>query len=525
MYKLLYSFILLLFASGTGFSSSLLRNFTYIPSFINTNQCFTAPAIQSPPNDSCPGIISISAETENGIAIPGWEYYLNRYTEGNSDFPNCYQQGSTTDAFIEACACQFNKVQNVALRKVDNPLNGVNTNDLVLISRHILGESSLTGFKVLAGDANTSGTLSSFDIVELKKMILGICQNLPASRSWIFIDKDIKERVLNSSNPFAVINSVNYGGHNEPNNSGGQVYSTIPQLNVLGGVNSNRYANEEFDEFAIPTTAQLDNKAQFIGFKVGDVNGDAIVNLSGQNKTRSTATLHFGTKTISGKAGQRLEIPVFATERSALNAWQLALQYDPTQIAIKNIKWPTELKQGALQVRGWNIPQAGELRVLWFDAVAAQAFAVGMPLFYVEVELLRNLDKGLNTLKIHPESIPSECYPADGAAISIDLEISALVPLVQVKMQDLDENPVFALSVYPNPSASVYRLNIEANVAAQVRLIIQDVLGKNWFEKAMDLAPGLNRIGSETLPALPPGQYVISLHTPNGVQSLRMRRN
>jgi hypothetical protein len=79
--------------------------------------------------------------------------------------------------------------------------------------------------------------------------------------------------------------------------------------------------------------------------------------------------------------------------------------------------------------------------------------------------------------------------------------------------------------VYPNPSASVYRLNIEANVAAQVRLIIQDVLGKNWFEKAMDLAPGLNRIGSETLPALPPGQYVISLHTPNGVQSLRMRRN
>ena len=525
MYKLLYSFILLLFASGTGFSSSFLRNFAYIPSCINTNQCLTAPAIQHPPNDSCPGIISISAETENGIAIPGWEYYLNRYTEGNSDFSNCYQQGSTTGAFVEVCVCQFNKVQNVALRKVDNHLNGINTNDLVLISRHILGTSSLTGFKVLAGDANTSGTLSSFDIVELKKMILGIYHNLPASRSWIFIDKDIKENILNSSNPFSVINSVNYGGHNEPNNSGGQVYSTIPQLNVLSGVNSNRYANEEFDEFAMPTIAQVDNKAQFIGFKVGDVNGDAIANLSDQNKTRSTATLHFGTKTMRGKAGQRLEIPVFTTERSALNAWQLALQYDPTQMVIKNIKWPTELKQGALQDRGWNIPQAGELRVLWFDAVNAQIMAVGTPLFYVEVELLRNLDRGLNTLKIHPESIPSECYPADGAAISIDLENSALVPLVQTKMQDLDENPVFALSVYPNPSTSVFRLNIEANVAAQVRLIIQDVLGKNWFEKALDLAPGLNRIGSETLPALPPGQYVISLHTPNGVQSLRMRRN
>jgi hypothetical protein len=79
--------------------------------------------------------------------------------------------------------------------------------------------------------------------------------------------------------------------------------------------------------------------------------------------------------------------------------------------------------------------------------------------------------------------------------------------------------------VYPNPSASIFRLNIEANVSAQAHLSIQDVLGKTWFDKSLDLVPGLNRIGSETLPALPLGQYVISLHAPNGVQSLRLIRN
>jgi hypothetical protein len=470
--------------------------------------------------------LSISAETENGDAIQGWEYYLNRYTEGNSDFPNCYQQGSTSGSSVVACPCQFSKVQNVALRKVDNPLNGVSTFDLVLISKHIQGISALSGFKLLSGDANTSGSLTSFDIVELRKLILGIYNNLPKARSWRFIDKELRPNIISSSNPYPLINPQN--GLNDDAflvTNGGTVYSTIPQVNILNGSYSNRYANEEFDEFALPTTAQEDNKAQFVGFKVGDVNGNAITSVSGQSETRSAATLHFGTKALTGKAGQRLEIPVFTTERSALNAWQLALQFDATQMVVKNIKWPTELKQGALQDRGWNIPVPGELRVLWFDAVDARTFDVGTPLFYVQVELLRNLDRGLNTLKIHPESIPSEVYAVNGEPISVDLEISEIVPLVQSKIQDLDEKPVFALSVYPNPSASIFRLNIEANVVAQAQLSIQDVLGKTWFDKSLDLVPGLNRIGSEALPLLPAGQYVISLHTPNGVQSLRMRRN
>jgi hypothetical protein len=495
-----------------------------------SNQCLTSTESQftesNPADDFCTGSLSISAETENGGAITGWEYYLNRYTEGNTDFPNCYQQGSTSGSAVVACPCQFNKVQNVALRKVDNPLNGVSTFDLVLISKHIQGISALSGFKILAGDANTSGSLTSFDIVELRKLILGIYNYLPKARSWRFIDKELKSSIISSSNPFPLINPQN--GLSDDNllvTNGGTVYPTIPQITVLTDIYSNRYANEEFDEFALPTTVQEDNKAQFVAFKVGDVNGDANASFSGQSEARSATTLHFGTKALTGKAGERLEIPVFTTERSVLNAWQLALHYDPTQMVVKNIKWPTELKQGALQDRGWNIPQAGELRVLWFDAVNAPTMATGTPLFYVEVELLQNQDRGLNTLKIHPESIPSEVYAANGEPISVDLEISEIVLLVQSKIQDLDEKPVFALSVYPNPSASIFRLNIEANVAAQVHLSIQDVLGKTWFDKSLDLVPGLNRIGSETLPALPLGQYVISLHTPNGVQSLRMIRN
>src|SRR5690606_38908605 len=59
--------------------------------------------------------------------------------------------------------------------KDDNPLNGVTTFDLVLISKHILGSEPLNSpYKMIAADANKSGSITTFDIVEFRKLILGI---------------------------------------------------------------------------------------------------------------------------------------------------------------------------------------------------------------------------------------------------------------------------------------------------------------------------------------------------------------
>ena len=52
-----------------------------------------------------------------------------------------------------------------------------------------------------------SGSLTTFDVVELRKLILGIYQSLPSANSWRFIDKDFKTFIQLSSNPFTVIHS------------------------------------------------------------------------------------------------------------------------------------------------------------------------------------------------------------------------------------------------------------------------------------------------------------------------------
>jgi hypothetical protein len=83
-----------------------------------------------------------------------------------------------------------------------DPLNGVNTWDLVLISRHILNLQSLnTPYKLIAADANKSGTVTTFDIVELRKLLLGAYTALPNNTSWRFVDKT--QVFTNNENPFA----------------------------------------------------------------------------------------------------------------------------------------------------------------------------------------------------------------------------------------------------------------------------------------------------------------------------------
>lgn len=54
-------------------------------------------------------------------------------------------------------------------------IRGVNVGDLLRISQHILGTTSLeNGYRMIAADANKSNSITTFDNAELRKLILGI---------------------------------------------------------------------------------------------------------------------------------------------------------------------------------------------------------------------------------------------------------------------------------------------------------------------------------------------------------------
>ncbi len=159
--------------------------------------------------------------------------------------------------------------------KDDNPLNGVSTFDLLLISKHILDIQALDSpYKIIAADANKSGSVTTFDVVEIRKLILGIYNKLPANTSWRFVDKDYV--FPNPANPFQ---------------------DTFPEFIMRTNI----------------TTDQLDN--DFVGIKVGDVNNTVHPDNFVTTQDRTAGTLFFRTSDRNVERDEEFTVSFKAAEK------------------------------------------------------------------------------------------------------------------------------------------------------------------------------------------------------------------
>ncbi len=168
----------------------------------------------------------------------------------------------------------------------NNPLNGVTTYDLVLISKHILGIEPLNSpYKMIAADANKSGSITAFDIVELRKLILGIYQELPNNNSWRFVEKSFNFPV--PSNPFSTV---------------------FPENTTVGNIQASQMNDD------------------FMAMKVGDVNQSAIASSLQSSDDRSAGTLLLDVNDRSVKAGETFDV-TFKTAEAA-QGFQFTLKLD-----------------------------------------------------------------------------------------------------------------------------------------------------------------------------------------------------
>lgn len=71
--------------------------------------------------------------------------------------------------------------------KNDDVLNGVNVLDLFAMQQHLLGITPFTSLnQYIAADVNRSGTVNVYDLVILRKLLLGIYSTFPNNTSWRF---------------------------------------------------------------------------------------------------------------------------------------------------------------------------------------------------------------------------------------------------------------------------------------------------------------------------------------------------
>lgn len=84
-----------------------------------------------------------------------------------------------------------NQDYTLQLSKSGSPLNGISTFDHVMIARHILAVEVLQGPNDhLAADVDGSGSVSVSDLIQLRGLILGIYEQLPQNRNWLFLADD-----------------------------------------------------------------------------------------------------------------------------------------------------------------------------------------------------------------------------------------------------------------------------------------------------------------------------------------------
>ena len=100
--------------------------------------------------------------------------------------------------------------------KDNNYLDGVSTLDLVIMQKHILGiEGFDNPYNYIAADIDNSQSITAIDLIELRKLILGIYEELPDNTSWKFGDNSQR---LSIDNPFALKEEKRLFGIGEANN-------------------------------------------------------------------------------------------------------------------------------------------------------------------------------------------------------------------------------------------------------------------------------------------------------------------
>ncbi len=320
-----------------------------------------------------------------------------------------------------------------------NPLNGVTTFDLVLISKHILGTQLLNSpYKLIAADANNSKSVTTFDLVELRKLILFIYDELPNNTSWRFVRKNFF--FPNPANPWQ---------------------TTFPEL-----INMNDVA-----------AGQLN--ANFRGVKIGDVNGSALPGqlTSGSDERSTGGTLILETENVSVKKGETFTVP-FTIAGADIAGFQFTLNFDTDKLDLLSVV------PGVVSEENFGLTLLGQgaITASWnqHDGTARRFEGEVFGLTFVA----KADGKLSDLLRLNSRFTKAEAY-------------NASLELMDVELQIGNAGIAAGFEVYqntPNPFNNITTIGFQLPEAAGATLTITDISGRVVKVVSGDFAKGYNEV-------------------------------
>jgi len=334
-----------------------------------------------------------------------------------------------------------NNTYCVTPEKDINPLNGVSTYDLVLISQHIIGTSPLTSpYKLIAADVNNSGAISTFDLVQLRQLILFVITDFPSNKSWRFVDSDHAFPV--PTNPWS---------------------ATFPEQICV-------------------TPLMVDElDTDFIGIKIGDLNGSANPNNYVEDQNRDyPSTLVLGVEDQKVVAGETYKVGFKANNFTDISGYQFTLEFDKSKLEFVSTK-AASLNIGENNF-GYSFIEEGILTTSYNESIP-MVVENGTDLFYITFEAKASANLK-DLLQISSAYTNAEAYAIDGVLIDVDLDFNSRATLAGFEL----------LQNKPNPFAESTVIGFSLPQAASATLKVFDLSGKLLKYLEGDYERGYNEV-------------------------------
>jgi hypothetical protein len=302
--------------------------------------------------------------------------------------------------------------------RLDQPRNGVSTLDLVRIQKHLLGKELFDSpYQYIAADANNNHQVSAIDLVEIRKLILGIYAKYPNNDSWRFVDKNYVMPDPTNPWPFEEAINIQYDGH---------------------------------------SVSGLD----FIGVKVGDVNNSVQANalqILPRNDKRIVTLKVDAPESV--EKGEMVNINLTFPERVLGFQWTLETSgLDYTGVRSSDI---------AINDQHIGLLHNGVITMSWNEEDLNKVQAQGEMSFTLQFVATQS-GKVSDMIHLTDKVTSVEAYTLQGETVGVNLGLRSSDPQVEFALFQNE----------PNPWTGVTTINFELPEESAVKLTLFDLTGK-----------------------------------------------
>lgn len=311
-------------------------------------------------------------------------------------------------------------------------LNGVSTFDLVLISKHILGVQPLnTPYKLIAADVNNSKSVTTLDLIQLRKLILNIDATFANNSSWRFVDASYT--FPNASNPWA---------------------ASFPEVKNVNDLEGSLSAN-------------------FVAVKVGDVNGNAIANSTQGSVRNLTSNLGINVADMNMVAGNEYKVDFTAADLNGIEGFQFTLNLDKKGLEL------VDLVPGIAAEENFGIfAEEGVVTASW------NGEAKGGVLFSLVVRAKSNTTLS-EVLNLNSRYTAAEAYKG-GEVVNVGLNFNASKASANYELYQNTPNPFAGESIigFNLPAAGAATLTIQ-DVTGRTLKVINGQYAKGYNQVSL----------------------------------------